>query len=49
MLSVGRLRISLGYKCFCSQDAVKIDLAEEIIRRHGLSEKMGDFKLKFLQ
>ena len=49
MLNVGRLKDLARIQMFCLQDAVKIDLAEDIIQRHGLSEKWTDFKLKFLQ
>jgi hypothetical protein len=49
MLRVGRLKDFARIQMFLSQDAVKIDLAEDIIRRHGLNEKWADFKRKFLQ
>ena len=44
MLRVGRLKDLARVQMFLSQDAVKIDALEDIIQRHGLTEKWIDFK-----
>jgi len=49
MLSVGRLKDLARIQMFLSQDAVKIDLMEEILQRHALVEKWASFKNRFSQ
>ena len=44
MLRVGRLKDLARAQMFLSQDAVKIDALEDVIQRHGLTEKWIDFK-----
>jgi hypothetical protein len=47
MLSVGRPKDLARVEMFLSQDAVKIDALEDLIQRHGLTEKWADYKRKF--
>jgi hypothetical protein len=47
MLSVGRPRDIARIQMFLSQDAVRIDALEDLIQRHGLTEKWADYKRKF--
>lgn len=49
MLRVGRLRDLARVQMFLSQDAVRIDALEDVIQRHGLSEKWADFKRRIAQ
>ena len=47
MLSVGRPKDIARIQMFLSQDAVKIDALQDVIQRHGLTEKWADYKRKF--
>ena len=47
MLNVGRPKDLARIEMFLSQDAVKIEALEDLIQRHGLTEKWGDYKRKF--
>ncbi len=47
MLSVGRPKDLARVEMFLSQGAVKIDVLEDLIQRHGLTEKWADYKRKF--
>jgi hypothetical protein len=47
MLSVGRPKDLARVEMFLSQDAVKIDALEDLIQRHGLTEKWADYERKF--
>ena len=47
MLSVARPKDLARVEMFLSQDAVKIDALEDLIQRHGLTEKWADYKRKF--
>jgi len=49
MLSVGRLKDLARVEMFLSQDAVKIDALEDLIQRHGLTEKWAHYKRKFAE
>jgi hypothetical protein len=49
MLSVGRLKDLARIEMFLSQEAVKIDVLEDTIKRHSLDEKWNDFRKKFLR
>ncbi len=46
MLSVGRPKDLARVEMFLSQDAVKIDALEDLIQRHGLTEKWDAYKRK---
>ena len=48
MLSVARLKDFARIQMFLSQAAVKIDVMEDIIQRHGLKENWDDFKRRFM-
>ena len=48
MLNVGRPKDLARIEMFLSQDAVKIDALEDLIQRHGLTEKWDDYKRKFV-
>jgi hypothetical protein len=47
MLSVGRPKDIARIQMFLSQDAVKIEALQDVIQRHGLTEKWADYKRKF--
>ena len=47
MLSLGRPKDIARIQMFLSQDAVKIEALEDVIQRHGLTEKWADYKRKF--
>ena len=47
MLSVARPKDLARVEMFLSQDAVKIDALEDLIQRHGLTEKWDAYKRKF--
>ncbi len=47
MLSVGRPKDLARVEMFLSQDAVKIDVLEDLIQRHGLTEEWDAYKRKF--
>lgn len=47
MLKVGRPKDLARVRMFLSQDAVDIEALEDVIRRHGLTEKWDDYKRKF--
>jgi len=47
MLSVGRPKDLARVEMFLSQDAVKINVLEDLIQRHGLTEEWADYKRKF--
>jgi len=49
MLNVGRTKDIARIKMFLSQDAVKLTALEDVINRHGLSQKWRDYKRKFLK
>jgi hypothetical protein len=49
MLSVGRPKDIARTTMFLSQDAVDVVALEEVISRHGLSEKWSDYKSQFLK
>ena len=49
MLSVGRPKDIARIKMFLSQDAVKMNALEDVIRRYDLSEKWSDYKRSFLK
>lgn len=49
MLSVARLKDLARIEMFLSQDAVKMDVLEDTITRHGLNRKWIDFRKRFLQ
>jgi hypothetical protein len=44
MLNVGRPKDTARIKMFLSQDAVELPALEDVISRHGLSEKWSDYK-----
>ena len=44
MLNVGRPKDTARIKMFLSQDAVKLPALEDVINRHGLSEKWSNFQ-----
>jgi hypothetical protein len=46
MLSVGRPKDLARVEMFLSQDAVEIDALEDLIQRHGLTEKWDAFRRK---
>lgn len=46
MLKVGRLKDIARIQMFLSQDAVSHDKLEDVIQRHGLSDKWADYKKK---
>lgn len=48
MLNVGRPKDLARIEMFLSQDAVKIDALEDLIQRHGLTEKWDNYKRKFV-
>ncbi len=47
MLKVGRLKDIARIQMFLSQDAVNSDKLEDVIKRHGLTDKWADYKKKF--
>jgi hypothetical protein len=47
MLRVARPKDLARVEMFLSQDAVEIDALEDLIQRHGLTEKWADYKRKF--
>ena len=47
MLKVGRPKDIARIEMFLSQDGVKIDKLKDVIERHGLTEKWGEYKRKF--
>src|SRR6266436_6391235 len=47
MLSVRRPKDLARVEMFLSQDAVKIDVLEDLIQRHGLTEEWDAYKRKF--
>ncbi|PYS80097.1 MAG: hypothetical protein DMF70_11810 [Acidobacteria bacterium] len=47
MLSVGRPKDLARIEMFLSQNAVRIEALEDLIQRHGLTEKWDDYKRKF--
>ncbi len=47
MLSVGRVKDFARVETFLSQDAVRIEALQDVIQRHGLTEKWADYKRKF--
>ena len=47
MLKVGRLKDIARIQMFLSQDAVNSDKLEDVIKRHGLTDKWTDYKKKF--
>ncbi len=47
MLSVGRPKDLARIEMFLSQNAVRIEALEDLIQRHGLTEKWNDYKRKF--
>ena len=47
MLSVARPKDLARIEMFLSQDAVKIEALQDVIQRHGLTEKWADYKRKF--
>jgi hypothetical protein len=47
MLSVGRPKDLARVEMFLSQDAVNIEALEDLIQRHGLTEKWDAYKRKF--
>jgi hypothetical protein len=47
MLSVGRPKDFARVEMFLSQDAVRIEALQDVIQRHGLTEKWADYKRKF--
>jgi hypothetical protein len=49
MLSVGRLKDLARVQMFLSQDAVRIDVVEDILQRHSLIEKWASFRQRFSQ
>jgi hypothetical protein len=49
MLQVGRQKDIARIAMFLSQDAVKISTLEDVISRHGLSEKWQDYKKRILK
>lgn len=49
MLKVGRLKDIARVEMFLSHDAVRIDALEDVIQRHGLTEKWVDYKRRFAQ
>ncbi|PYS61612.1 MAG: hypothetical protein DMF74_15955 [Acidobacteria bacterium] len=49
MLNVGRPKDIARIEMFLSQDAVKLTPLEDVIKRHGLSEKWRDYRRIFLK
>lgn len=48
MLRVGRLKDFARIETFLSQDAVNRDVLEDVLERHGLDGKWGEFRNRFL-
>lgn len=48
MLKVGRLKDFARIEMFLSQDAVNRDVLEDLLQRHGLAGKWGEFRSRFL-
>jgi hypothetical protein len=49
MLNVGRPKDNARIEMFLSQDAVNLPALEDVINRHGLSEKWSNYKKDFLK
>lgn len=49
MLNVGRPKDIARVKMFLSQDAVKLLALEDVLTRHGLTEKWAEYKRNFLK
>jgi hypothetical protein len=49
MLKVGRLKDLARVEMFLSQDAVDLDTVENLVQRHGLSDKWAQFRKRFMQ
>ena len=49
MLNVGRPKDLARIQMFLEHDAVKIDELNDVIQRHGLTEKWANYKIKFAE
>jgi hypothetical protein len=49
MLKVGRLKDLARVEMFLSQRAVDLESLEDILQRHGLSERFAEYKKRFAQ